>query len=91
MHEVAKGFITGYKGIQGDTNFYRRSDGVTGGYRGLQWVTRGLQDAYFSNMMPPRCGAVCRSRLGEELQSVPKRCLDIIGISRTFLPTLEGR
>ena len=29
--------------------------------------------------------------LVDELQSIPKRCLDIIEISRTFLPTLEGR
>ena len=29
--------------------------------------------------------------LVDELQSIPKRCLDTIEISRTFLPTLEGR
>ena len=29
--------------------------------------------------------------LAEELQSIPNRCLDIIGIPRTSLPTLEDR
>ena len=29
--------------------------------------------------------------LAEELQSITNRCLDIIGISRTFLPTLDDR
>ena len=29
--------------------------------------------------------------LAEELQSITNRCLDIIGISRTSLPTLEDR
>ena len=30
-------------------------------------------------------------RLAEELQSIQNRCLDIIGIPRTSLPTLEDR
>ena len=97
---VTKGFITCYKGIQRDTNFYRRSDGVTGGYKGLQWVTRGLQEIsitiYCSKIRPllEYASTVWGSLpkyLAEKLQSVPNRCLDIIGMPRTFLSTLESR